>query len=98
MEPLSFFIFRKNFRPIALPSLRERKSDIPLLISHFLKHFNEKNNRNVEGIAEVAMEIIMNHSWKGNVRELKNMVEGLVVLKGEGEITPKDLPKKLQLV
>ncbi len=83
--------------PITLPSLRERKSDIPLLISHFLKKFNEKNNRNVAGIAEEAMVIIMNHSWKGNVRELKNLVEGLVVLKGEGEISPNDLPKKLTM-
>jgi len=83
--------------PINLPPLRTRKSDIPLLISHFLKQFNEKNSRDVDGIAEEAMEIIMNHSWKGNVRELKNMVEGLVVLKGKGEITPKDLPKRLTM-
>jgi len=83
--------------PITLPSLRERKSDIPLLISHFLKHFNEKNNRNVEGISEDAMTAIMNYSWKGNVREIKNMVEGLVVLKGEGLITLKDLPEKITM-
>jgi len=89
--------YRLYVIPITLPPLRDRKSDVPLLISHFLKEFNEKNNRNVEGIAEEAMEIIMNHSWKGNVRELKNMVEGLVVLKGEGEISPKDLPKKLTM-
>lgn len=87
--------YRLYVIPIALPPLRERKADIPLLIAHFLKYFNEKNNRNVEGASEEAMEIILNHSWKGNVRELKNMVEGLVVLKGEGVITPGDLPKKL---
>jgi len=83
--------------PLNLPPLRERTSDIPLLMSHFLKHFNEKDNRSVEGISHEAMEIIMNHSWKGNVRELKNMVEGLVVLKGEGVINPKDLPKKMTM-
>jgi sigma-54 dependent transcriptional regulator, flagellar regulatory protein len=87
--------YRLYVIPIALPPLRERKADIPLLISHFLRYFNEKNNRDVEGASDEAMEIILNHAWKGNVRELKNMVEGLVVLKGEGMITPGDLPKKL---
>lgn len=89
--------YRLYVIPIMLPPLRDRKSDIPLLVSHFLKQFNEKNNRSVQGISEEAMEILMKHSWKGNIRELKNMVEGLVVLKGEGEIFPKDLPKKLML-
>ncbi len=87
--------YRLYVIPIVLPSLRERKSDIPLLISHFLDHFNEKNHRTVDGISEEAMSIIMNHSWNGNIRELKNMVEGLVVLKGKGEISPSDLPKKV---
>lgn len=87
--------YRLYVIPITLPSLRERRADIPLLVSHFLTHFNEKNHRNVEGISEAAMDIIMNHAWKGNVRELKNMAESLVVLKGQGEIYPRDLPKKL---
>ncbi|SPD72708.1 DNA-binding transcriptional activator (fragment) [uncultured Desulfobacterium sp.] len=87
--------YRLYVIPIALPPLRDRKSDIPLLTAHFLKYFNEKNKRNVNGVSEEAMEIIMNHSWKGNVRELKNMVESLVVLKGDGTINPVDLPKKL---
>ncbi len=87
--------YRLYVIPIMLPPLRERKSDIPLLIHHFLNEFNIKNNRNVTGISEAAMEIIMSHCWKGNVRELKNMVEGLVVLKGEGEVGPSDLPKKI---
>jgi len=87
--------YRLYVIPISLPSLRDRKSDIPVLITHFLNYFNKKNNKNVEGLSEEAMEIIMNHSWKGNVRELKNMVEGLVVLKGESKISLKDLPKKL---
>ena len=87
--------YRLYVIPITLPPLRERKSDLLVLIDHFLKYFNEKNNKNVEGVSEAAIEIIMNHSWKGNVRELKNMVEGLVVLKGAGMIYSKDLPKKL---
>ncbi len=87
--------YRLYVIPIALPPLRARKSDIPILISHFLESFNKKNKRHVENVSEEAMDIIMRHSWNGNVRELKNMVEGLVVLKGEGEIYPRDLPKKL---
>ena len=87
--------YRLYVIPINLPTLKERKSDIPLLITHFLNHFNEKNNRAVEAVSEEAMGIIMNLSWKGNVRELKNMVEGLVVLKGSGEIAPRDIPKRL---
>jgi transcriptional regulator with GAF, ATPase, and Fis domain len=87
--------YRLYVIPIALPPLRERKSDIPILVSHFLQDFNKKNKRNVTGVSEEAMDIIMQHSWNGNVRELKNLVEGLVVLKGEGEIYPRDLPKKI---
>ena len=87
--------YRLYVIPITLPPLRERKSDLLVLTDHFLKYFNEKNNKKVEGVSEEAIAIIMNHSWQGNVRELKNMVEGLVVLKGEGMIYPKDLPKKL---
>lgn len=87
--------YRLYVIPIMLPPLRERKSDIPLLITHFLNEFNEKNGRAVQNVSDEAMEIIMKHPWKGNVRELKNIVEGLVVLKGEGEVKPKDLPVKL---
>jgi len=87
--------YRLYVIPITLPPLRERKSDIPILVSHFLEYFNKKNKRTVERLSEETMDIIMQHSWNGNVRELKNIVEGLVVLNGEGEIYPRDLPKKL---
>ena len=88
--------YRLNVIPIEIPSLRERKPDIPLLVSHFLKGFNLKNGRSVQGVTNDAMIIIKEHSWPGNVRELKNMVERLVVLKGEGDIDPLDLPEKLR--
>jgi len=81
--------------PINLSPLAKRKSDIPLLIDHFLEEFNRKKDRNVTGVSDEAMEILMRHSWPGNVRELKNMLERLVVLKGEGGISPQDLPDKL---
>ena len=88
--------YRLNVIPIEIPPLRERKPDIPLLISHFLGEFNLKNGKDVQGVTSDAMIIIKEHSWPGNVRELKNMVERFVVLKGEGDIGPLDLPEKLR--
>ena len=88
--------YRLYVIPMMLPSLRDRKSDIPFLISHFMQQSNEKNDRNVREITEEALGIMMSYSWPGNVRELKNMVERLVVLKGEGNITAQDLPPELK--
>lgn len=88
--------YRLYVIPIEVPVLRERRSDIPLLVSHFLIEFNRKNNGDVEGVSQSAMEIMKGYSWPGNVRELKNMVERMVVLKGEGYIEPEDLSEKLR--
>lgn len=88
--------FRLHVIPLNLPALRERKADIPILIAHFLKQFNQTKNKKLEGISEEAMEVAMRYSWPGNVRELRNMVERLVVLYGEGEIETRDLPGKLR--
>ena len=88
--------YRLNVIPIEIPSLRNRKSDIPLLVSHFLRGFNLKNGKEVQGVTDDAMSIIKGHAWPGNVRELKNLVERLVVLKGEGDVEPLDLPEKLR--
>ena len=82
--------------PVTLPPLRERKTDIPLLISYFLKESNLKNNREIEGISDEARTLMMRYLWPGNVRELKNMVERLVVLKGKGVILTDDLPGRLK--
>jgi transcriptional regulator with PAS, ATPase and Fis domain len=88
--------YRLHVIPIKLPRLRERRSDIPLLISHFLELFNREKNRGVEGLSDEAMEIMMRYFWSGNVRELRNMVERLVILKECGQILPRDLPEKLR--
>lgn len=82
--------------PLTLPPLRHRKRDIPLLTAHFFNNFNEKNNRNVEGFSEEAFKILTAYSWPGNVREIKNLVERMVVLKQEGRIEPYDLPVKIR--
>jgi sigma-54 dependent transcriptional regulator, flagellar regulatory protein len=88
--------YRLNVIPIEIPTLRARKPDILLLISHFLREFNLKNGKDIQGVTNDAMIIIKEHSWPGNVRELKNMIERLVVLKGEGDIGPLDLPERLR--
>ncbi len=87
--------YRLEVIPIRIPPLRERRNDIPLLVNHFLKKFNEEKGKTVTGISEKAMEIICSYSWPGNIRELKNTLERTVVLKGNGEISPEDLPGKL---
>lgn len=85
--------YRLNVIPVHLPPLRERKSDLPLLISHFIQRFSELNGRPFHGISEEAMRILVNYQWPGNVRELENMMERVVVLKHrEGIIEPADLP------
>ena len=87
--------YRLNVIPVTVPPLRERKSDIPLLVSHFLMEFNRKNDADVHGLSKDAARLLKQHPWPGNVRELKNMVERFVVLKGEGIIEPEDLPENI---
>ena len=82
--------------PIQLPPLRDRTSDIPLLLYHFLCHFNTKNSRNVENFSPEIQQRMMTYHWKGNVRELKNLVERMVVMKGQGQIKAADLPVSFQ--
>ncbi len=82
--------------PIMLPPLRERKSDVSLLIRHFLAQLNTSKHTQVSGISAKAIELITAYSWPGNVRELRNMMERMVVLTREGEIYPRDLPLKLR--
>ena len=87
--------YRLNVIPVKVPPLRERKSDIPLLVSHFLEEFNKKSVAAVHEISTDAMHLLKQHNWPGNVRELKNMVERFVVLKGEGIVEPQDLPHSI---
>lgn len=88
--------YRLYVIPIELSPLRERKSDILLLVSYFLEQFGRKNNKELGGVSDEALVMMMKYSWPGNVRELKNMMERLVVLKGEGEISLLDLPNKFR--
>jgi transcriptional regulator with PAS, ATPase and Fis domain len=88
--------YRLYVIPIKLPSLRERHSDIPHFVNYFLDCLNKKKKTRVTSISEDALETMMQHDWPGNVRELANLMERLVVIKGEGEIDKHDLPEKMK--
>jgi DNA-binding NtrC family response regulator len=79
-----------------LPSLRERKTDIPFLASHFLEEFAQKNHKPPMKVAPEAMQAMMNYPWRGNVRELRNLIERIVVLKDGDTLLPGDLPEKVR--
>jgi sigma-54 dependent transcriptional regulator, flagellar regulatory protein len=82
--------------PIQLPALKERQVDIPLLVDHFLTQLNKDKNTDVSRVTDSVIKIFMHHPWPGNVRELANLMERMVVLKGEGEINIDDLPPKMR--
>jgi DNA-binding NtrC family response regulator len=84
--------YRLNVIPIEVPPLRERREDIPLLVQHFLDVANQEKGKRIDGIQLEALQQICDYPWPGNVRELENLIERLVILKGEGEIGPDDLP------
>lgn len=86
---------RLNVVPISLPSLRERKEDIPLLIIHFLQKSSEENHKQISHISPEALDILTQYSWPGNVRELRHAIERAVVLSTQPIILPEDLPKKM---
>lgn len=82
--------YRLSVLPIHIPPLRERKEDIPVLVDHFLNIFNQRYGKNVR-IDTKALELMMEYPWYGNVRELENTIERLVILK-DGVIKESDLP------
>ncbi len=84
--------YRLNVISFTLPSLRERKEDIPLLAEHFLSRFTQEVNRGVERISRDAMDELMLYEWPGNVRELSNAIERAVVVCKTRTITANDLP------
>ena len=88
--------YRLYVIPIMLPSLRERKSDIPFLVNHFLEEFSQKNQRPLMKVSSEAMQLMVAYPWHGNVRELKNLIERMVVLKEGDTIAPADLPERMR--
>ncbi len=87
--------YRLKVVTIVLPPLRERREDIPLLVEHFIKHFNRKMERNIKGLSRSAMDIILDYDWPGNVRELENAIEhAFIHCRGE-IIQPAHLPEEI---
>ena len=84
--------YRLNVIPIEVPPLRERRDDIPLLVTHFLTKFNKQFNKNIEVIEDEAMNCLQNYNWQGNIRELENILERAVVLNKTSKLTAKDFP------
>ncbi len=87
--------YRLNVVEIKLPSLNERREDIPLLVDHFIKKYNKELKRNILGTDNETMRILMNYPYKGGIRELENVIERALIL-CEGEyITKQDLPPNM---
>lgn len=87
--------YRLNIVPIQIPALRERREDIPLLVEHFLNHFCQRHNRTAKQIADEAMHVLTAATWPGNVRQLRNVMERLVVTVTDEIITADRLPTDL---
>ncbi len=87
--------YRLNVLPIHIPPLRERKEDIPLLVTHFIQHYSQSLNKKVVGIEPRALEVLMNYPWYGNVRELENTIERAIVLADKENIELDNLPNEI---
>lgn len=87
--------YRLNVVSIVIPPLRERKEDIPELIKDFVKEFSDKNNKKELQISSEAMKILSDYGWKGNIRELKNTIERLVILSNDNTINKEDMPVEI---
>jgi len=88
--------YRLNVFPVKLPPLRERKEDIGTLADYFLSKFNKKINRGIEHIDPKARELLINYGWPGNIRELENLMERLVLLAAGNTITLEDIPDEVR--
>lgn len=86
--------YRLNVIPILVPQLKERKTDIPILLNHFVQIFNKNKAQGLLGFTSEALTQLMNYNWPGNIRELENLVERLSILKGHGLVDVIDLPLK----
>ena len=88
--------FRINSVTINVPPLRARREDIPLLVAHFLKEFAAKHNKPINGLAPEVRRILAGHPWPGNVRQLRNVLEGMVVLARGDRLELEDVPDEIR--
>jgi len=87
--------FRVKGATIEVPPLRERREDIPLLIDHFIRQANEAHGTRIKGVTAEARRVLMAHDWKGNIRQLRNVVENMVVLAEGEKLAVDDLPDEV---
>ncbi|MCH2533338.1 MAG: sigma-54 dependent transcriptional regulator [Bdellovibrionales bacterium] len=87
--------YRLNVMPIFLPSLDERKEDLKNMIQHFIKKFNDKQDRKILGMAPDALQLLKRYDWPGNIRELENVIEHAFILEETSNIQIKSLPEKI---
>ena len=87
--------YRLNVVPLHLPPLRDRKEDIPVLVSHFVERFNERLKKRVSTVAPEALERLVRHAWPGNIRELENVLERGILFAESSQLTANDLPAEL---
>lgn len=87
--------FRLNVITLKLPSLRERQEDIPLLANHFLKEFNQENKKRIREFSSEVLQIFIGYSWPGNIRELRNVVNRMVVMTRGERLTIRDVPTEI---
>ena len=88
--------YRLNVIQIDIPPLRERREDIPLLVNHFINRYNEKHHLKVKNITSAALNLLLEHDWQGNIRELENAVERAVILSEGSRIEVSVLPSDIR--
>ena len=84
--------YRLNVLPVYLPPLRDRKTDIPHLVNHYINYFNSVHNLKVKGAEPEALEVLSNYSWPGNIRELRNIIEHCFIMEASDYIHVNSLP------
>jgi two-component system response regulator HydG len=88
--------YRLRVVPMEMPPLRDRAGDIPLLVSHFVKLYAERNRKEVRGVSAEVMNVLSTYPWPGNVRELQNCIENMIVMSGEPMLGSNLLPTEMQ--
>jgi DNA-binding NtrC family response regulator len=87
--------YRLKAFQIPIPPLRERLEDLELLVVHFIEEINREQSKDVEGLDNEALALLKAHTWPGNVREFRNVIEQAVVMREHGRLTPRDLPDEI---
>jgi len=88
--------YRLNVLPIHLPALRERRDDIPTLIAYFVDRFRKKLGRDIQGLEDDVLDLFINYDWPGNIREMENLLERLVLMARGQTIAMADVPGEIK--